>query len=301
MLHIAKFPRVALLIDADNFQLNHLEQILKVADYYGDLKICRAYGDWKRPPLSASKDLVRKLKIECVQVDRVAKDTTDKYLMIEAIQILLSGDIKVFIIVSGDADFRQLCEHIKQNRRKVIGIGGRGQTSPHLQKSCDTFHYIEDLEETLIQLEEKAPPPEFKDLLFRALALTPSKHEGWVPYTALGEKLRELDPELETRFGRKKLSARLREFSDQLDINGHMVRVRVIDAETIEPVTLLRQACIQAQRADGKAHIGQIGEMLRKLDSQFESRFGQKKLSKWLQEYPHIFKQHEEVYFGVIE
>lgn len=88
MLRIPSFHQVALLIDADNVQLRYLEQILTLAGYYGDLHYCRAYGDWKKPPLSNSFDRVKSLKIDAVQVDRNGKDTTDKQLLIEAGEIL---------------------------------------------------------------------------------------------------------------------------------------------------------------------------------------------------------------------
>ncbi len=132
MFSIPTFHRVALLIDADNTQLNHLEQILKISEYYGNLKICRAYGDWKKLPLSTSYNRVQGLNIKTIQVDRLAKDTTDKQLLIEAGEILGAGDADLFVIASGDGDFRVLCERIKQKGRKVIGIGNKGQTSTHL-------------------------------------------------------------------------------------------------------------------------------------------------------------------------
>lgn len=222
MLNIPNSHRVALLIDADNAQLSCLEQILKISRYYGNLKISRAYGDWKKPPLSASYDKVCKLNIDCIQVDRIAKDTSDKQLMIEAGEILGTGDADIFIIVSGDADFRLLCKRIKKRGRKVVGIGNKGQTSTHLQASCNTFYCIEDLEKTLIQLEQTQA---FKALLFRALGSISCDKEGWVHCGPLGKKLRELDSSFESQFGSKKLSKWLRDLSGQLDINGQMVRV----------------------------------------------------------------------------
>jgi hypothetical protein len=50
MLNIPTFQSVALLIDAENAQLNRLELIIKVAQFYGSIVVCRAYGDWKTPP-----------------------------------------------------------------------------------------------------------------------------------------------------------------------------------------------------------------------------------------------------------
>jgi len=210
--------RVALLIDADNAQLSHSEEILKFSSHYGNLTICHAYGDWKQSPLLVFRDKLDKLGINRIQVNRIGKDTTDKQLLIEAGEILGAGDADIFIIVSGDGDFRLLCERIKQKNRKVVGIGNKRQTSPDLQKSCDDFCYIEDLEEKLLVLLEQA---------------------------------------------------------------------------ALKPETLLREAYIQAQRPDGLACLSEIGNQLQKLDSGFVNRFGKKKLSKWLDEYPHLFKRHE--------
>lgn len=282
---------VALLIDADNAQLSHLKPILKLTRCYGNLKISRAYGDWKQPQLSAFHADVRKHNVEAVQVDRIGKDATDNRLLIEAGEILGAGEADLFIIASSDGDFRQLCERIKQKGRKVVGIGNKGQTSPHLKEACDIFHFIEDLEKALVEPESPRSPETFKNLLFRALKSMPRDEEGWMHCGALGNKLRELDSEFENRFGSKKLSEWLTGLSDQIEVKGQMIRV--IDPEKPEPVALLRKACVQVQSADGKAHIGQIEQALRKLDPKFNSHFGAKKLSAWFKEYPHIFKQHD--------
>lgn len=283
--------RVALLIDADNAQLSCLEFIIKCARNYGDLKIARAYGDWKQRPLSAFFADVRDHKIKAVQVNRIGKDDTDKQILIEATEILTEREAEIFVIVSGDGDFRQLCERIKQKNCKIVGIGNKGQTSPHLKESCDIFHFVEDLEKALVQPEPSRPSETFESLLLRALKSMPHDKDGWVLSSALGTKLRELDPHFESHFGSKKLSERLKGLSDQIEVNERSIRV--IDSENSKRVDLLRKACLQVQSADGKAHIGQIGQALRTLDPKFDSRFGKKKLSTWFKEYSHIFKQHD--------
>lgn len=152
MLSVPNSRRVALLIDADQIPLSRLNKILKFSESCGNLKICRAYGDWKQPPLCNSVANVRHLKIEWVQVDRIAKDTTDKKLMIEAVEILCASKVDTFIIASGDGDFRLLCEWIQKKGRQVIGIGNKGHTSVPLQEFCHAFYYVEDLERHLSSL-----------------------------------------------------------------------------------------------------------------------------------------------------
>lgn len=227
MLNIPTFPRVALLIDADNIQLDHLPQILKIANWYGSLKICCAYGDWERPPLFAYRDEVDKLNILRVPVPRIGKDTTDKQLMIEAGTILGADRADLFIIASGDADFTQLCESIRREGRKAVGIGNKGQTSPRLLASCDDFHYVEDLDKILRQLEQTPLQGEFAALLFRALGSLSTDKEGWVSLTPLGKKLRELDPEFDNRFGGRKLSTWVRGLDGLFDIKGQMIRASI--------------------------------------------------------------------------
>lgn len=119
----------------------------------------------------------------------------------------------------------------------------------------------------------------------------PCDQAGWVSFGALGNKLRELDSGFEIRFGRKRLSEWLHGLNDQVEINAQMVRL--VDPKISERIALLRKACIQVQRPNGLAHIGQIGQILRKLDAGFESHFGKRRLSEWLDDYPYIFKRDE--------
>lgn len=286
MLNIPTFQRVALLIDADNAQLSHLEQILKISKYYGKMTICRIYGDWRQPPLSAWKKKIKPASVKIIQVNRIAKQATDKKLMKQAIKILCAGEADIFVIASGDGGFKQLCERIKQKGRKVVGIGNKGQTSTHLKASCHLFYCIEDLEEEILKLEQTR---QFKALLYRALDSIPCDKDGWVHFGPLGTKLRELDSDFENRFGSKKLSEWISDLRDDFEIHEQLVR----DRETTERIALMRAACIQVQHTDGRAHISQIGQVLRKVDSRFKSLFGKKKLSEWLDAYPHIFKRCE--------
>lgn len=149
MLNIPTSPRVVLLIDADNVPSNQ-EYILKFSRIYGKLKKCRAYGDWKQQPLLASYNKVRKLNIECVQVDRIEKNATDKQLLNDADKILDEGDTDIFIIVSGDGHFSSLCRRIKDKGRKAVGISNEKQASRRLQKSCNSFYFIEQVKKYFI-------------------------------------------------------------------------------------------------------------------------------------------------------
>lgn len=145
-------PRVALLIDADNAKLNLTPQIRQIAESYGALTICRAYGDWNQSPLSSWRKKVTGSNINPIQQNRIGKNSTDHRLLIEAGELLGGEKADVFIIVTGDADFTSLCGRIKELGKRVIGMGGRKQTSTVLRKSCHEFMYLEDIASKLGEL-----------------------------------------------------------------------------------------------------------------------------------------------------
>lgn len=212
-----KYPlprRVALLIDADNTKLCSTSQILGFAKQYGELTICRAYGDWKQPPLSSWCKKLAVLDVKLEQQARSGKNATDYLLMIEAGEILGADEADVFAIVSGDGDFESLCRRIKQKGKQVIGIGNKNHTSEGLQRVCHKFFFVEDIVTELA---------EFEALLARAM-LEISQKDGWVHYAPLGQKLRQLYPNFESRFGNRKLSEWLSNFNTQFEICEQKVR-----------------------------------------------------------------------------
>jgi hypothetical protein len=216
MLNIPKIPRVTLLIDADNVQLTYIKDILNIAKCYGSLTICRAYGDWQKSPLSAWHKAMLTHNITPIQQDRIVKNATDYRLMIESGEILGFDKADVFIIASGDGDFTILCQRIKATGKQVIGIGNRKQTSQDFRKSCNKFIYIENLNK---ELDE---PCEFRMLVEGVIRQLPQK-DGGVNYGQLVNKLRDVDPNFESRLGIKKLSKWLQAYPHIFKIQQNYV------------------------------------------------------------------------------
>jgi hypothetical protein len=303
MINIPLHDHVAILIDGDNAQLPYLERVLKNSEYYGQLRLSRVYGDWNKSPLSAWREKIDTLNIERIQVDRVRKNATDHRLLIEVGEILgafveYENSVQVFIIVSGDGDFTPACKFIQERGLQVVGIGNRDKTSPSLRELCDTFYFLEDLDHEAAHLEKLHPiPPSevrgfFLPLVF-AYHQRPKKHNwDWVSYSQLDAKLRELDPDFETRFGKYELSEWLKNFDQEFESCEQMIR-RIDTHPEMTRFGYLFKAYKQTRQSDGRAHQGQIGKALRELDPIYESRFGSKKLSEWLEAYPHVFKFSE--------
>lgn len=294
MIKLSLHSSVALLIDADNVQSSQLESVLEISEYYGKLVIRRAYGDWKQSPLASHVGKFKDLKIECVQVNRVGKNATDHHLLVDAGRISedLFVNTDVFVIVSGDGGFTSACEALM---RKVVVIGGRGNTAHSLQHTCDEFYHLEDLEQQLSELKKHypIPPSEVRSfalpLLAAYCALTDKDDWAWVSFSQLGSKLHELSPDYKSQFGKYPLSEWLKNFSDNYETRDQQVRKIDPNPEHTR-WSLLVGAYLETKRPDGLASLSELGNALRELARDYESQFGNRKLSAWIEDYPDTFE-----------
>ena len=70
------------------------------------------------------------------------KNSTDSAMIIDAMDILYSGKVDGFCLVSSDSDFTRLATRLREAGMKVIGIGERKTPSPFIV-ACDKFIYLE--------------------------------------------------------------------------------------------------------------------------------------------------------------
>jgi uncharacterized LabA/DUF88 family protein len=227
--------RVAVLIDADNTQLDRIKQVLKLAKHYGRLTVCCAYGDWKKPPLLASVAKMDALKIERIQVDRVAKNATDYRLLVEVGEIAgrYSGkkDVGVFVIVSGDGHFTPACKFLRERQKQVIGIGNKDHTNQNLRAACSDFFFLEDLDQELDKIDQRLSVL-YSDADVEALRLgylftaymDIRQPDGRANFSQLVDALHKLDRAYESHFGTKKLSTWLKhEYADKFALADNYV------------------------------------------------------------------------------
>jgi len=302
MNHIAVNNDVALLIDADNGSLKYIEDALKLSEYYGRLTICRAYGDWKKAPLDAWHEKIDALNIECVQVNRNGKNATDHRMLIEVGEILGASseenNVDGFAIVSGDGDFAIAAEWLREKGNRVIGIGSRDLTSAKLQKSCDEFYFAEDLAHELGELEKRFPisPQRLRSFFPHVIAayenVADKFDRDWISYGHLGKTLHNMEiPDYDNQFGKPKLSVWMQHFESEFEIRDQMVRRIDLRPEATRS-SLMEIAYFRIQQ-DGRVNLSRFGEALRELDPYYANRFGRKKLSEWITDYPELFIIHE--------
>jgi hypothetical protein len=136
--------RLAVLIDADNIPHGNVKGMLEEIAKYGTPTFKRIYGDWTRPTISGWKTVLLENAITPVQQYGYTKgkNSTDSAMIIDAMDILYSGKVDGFCLVSSDSDFTRLATRLREAGMKVIGIGERKTPSPFII-ACDKFIYLE--------------------------------------------------------------------------------------------------------------------------------------------------------------
>jgi uncharacterized LabA/DUF88 family protein len=119
--------------------------LLEIAKY-GTPTFKRIYADWTKPTVSGWKTLLLEHAITPVQQYSYTsgKNATDSALIIDAMDILYTGRVDGFCIVSSDSDFTRLATRLREAGMKVFGIGER-KTPPAFISACDKFIYVEIL------------------------------------------------------------------------------------------------------------------------------------------------------------
>src|ERR1044072_514113 len=138
--------RFAVLIDADNVPYSSINEILEEIAKYGIPTFKRIYADWTKPTVSGWKNVLLQNAITPVQQYSYStgKNSTDSAMIIDAMDILYSGKVDGFCIVSSDSDFTRLATRLREAGMKVIGIGEKKTLAPFIT-ARDKFIYFEIL------------------------------------------------------------------------------------------------------------------------------------------------------------
>jgi uncharacterized LabA/DUF88 family protein len=157
--------RLAVLIDADNVPYSNVKGMIEEIAKYGTPTFKRIYGDWTKPTVSGWKSVLLENAITPIQQYSYTrgKNSSDSALIIDAMDILYSGKVDGFCIVSSDSDFTRLATRLREAGMKVIGIGEK-KTPPPFIIACDKFIYLEILStdtppsESLQEVKKKGKP-----------------------------------------------------------------------------------------------------------------------------------------------
>lgn len=216
--------KLAVLIDADNVPYANVKEMFEEIAKYGTPTFKRIYADWTKPTVSGWKKVLLENAITPVQQYSYSqgKNASDSALIIDAMDILYTGKVDGFCIVSSDSDFTRLATRLREAGMKVIGIGEKKTLAPFIT-ACDKFIYIEILKPkpmlsedsaltaatTTTKTQEAQPlskvdPETIK--LFADSITDLADEEGWAYLGDLGSLMMKKKPDFDSRnYGFSKL------------------------------------------------------------------------------------------------
>ncbi len=211
---------LAVLIDGDNIPSAFVKEMMEEITKYGNPTIKRIYGDWTKPNLSKWKNVLLENAITPIQQYgyTTGKNATDSAMIIDAMDVLYSGKVNGFCIVSSDSDFTRLATRLREAGMQVICIGEKKTPNPIIV-ACDKFVYIEILKtqqkakETETEDEKDADKENFDKITAKEIKLITttindlSDDEGWAFLGDVGSLLQKKQPNFDPRnYGFQKLT-----------------------------------------------------------------------------------------------
>lgn len=260
--------KLAILIDADNISPKYVKVILDEAANFGVAACKRIYGDWSDVRLKSWKDALLNNSIIPIQQYSytTGKNATDSAMIIDAMDLLYSGNLDGFCIVSSDSDFTRLAARLREAGKLVIGMGESKALGPFV-KACDQFKYLDLILDhgDLNEAEGNAPAASAAETSARAAAgddtainrdsigriihgLIDEMDDGtgWVRTSRVGDQLIKRYPDFDVRnFGSKSLNKFLTslaelEVEERILANGNpiqFVRVKPVPKPVKKPAT----------------------------------------------------------------
>jgi len=213
--------RYAVLIDADNISDKYIKFILDEISNDGIATYKRIYGDWTRPNFASWKSILLEHSITPIQQYSytTGKNATDSAMIIDAMDILYSGSVDGFCLVSSDSDFTRLASRLRESGMDVVGMG-ESKTPKAFISACNKFKYLDLLAMAADQPAE-VPAEAVKDVpeeetmtnfdtikkAIITIAHENSDEDEWIFIGDIGNKLQKRYPDFDVRnFGYTKLT-----------------------------------------------------------------------------------------------
>ena len=242
--------RIAVLIDADNVPYAHVKGMLEEISRYGTPTIKRIYGDWTSSNLSGWKKVLLENAIIPIQQYgyTVGKNSTDSAMIIDAMDILYTGQVNGFCLVSSDSDFTRLVMRLREAGMRVLGMGEKKTPTPFIA-ACDRFIYLE-----ILNAEKEEQKEEQRE---------ENKNEG--------------------RSARRRSRPKAAAVDNTASESGETERAKIgrVDASLIK---LIASSVDDIADENGWAFLGDVGNLIQKKQPSFDSRnYGYRKLTQLIQ------------------
>lgn len=209
--------RYALLIDADNVSAKYIKPVLDELSKYGNVTYKRIYGDWTSTQNASWKEVLLENSISPIQQYSYTqgKNATDSAMIIDAMDILYTGKVDGFCLVSSDSDFTRLASRLRESGQNVIGMGEE-KTPTAFRQACNIFTILELLleeegsevkaapgrQQQPVQVDSKTQPGVTRTQIEEAVIKIITENENNGRETELGEvgsRLVKLYPDFDVR------------------------------------------------------------------------------------------------------
>src|ERR1700747_1886497 len=229
--------RLAILIDADNTSPRIAAGLFEEVAKFGEASVRRIYGDFSGQRLKSWADILQKYAIDPYQqfAYTTGKNASDIALVIDAMDLLHSGRLDGFCLVSSDSDFTRLASRLREQGADVYGFGEQ-KTPESFRQACRKFIYTENLlpEAQVSTAEEGSStkalqPPSAAIPIVNKAMMQMETEDGWVGLGAVGQRLANIASDFDPRtYGYRKLSDLVRK-TGAFDIDqpeGRAMRIR---------------------------------------------------------------------------
>jgi uncharacterized LabA/DUF88 family protein len=141
------FENIALGVRDAQYEKFDIKPVLERLLLKGSIVVKKAYCDWDR--YKAFKAPMHEANFELIEIPHVrqsGKNSADIRMVVDALDLCYTkAHVNTFVIISGDSDFSPLVSKLRENNKRVIGVGVKQSTSDLLIANCDEFIYVDDL------------------------------------------------------------------------------------------------------------------------------------------------------------
>jgi uncharacterized protein (TIGR00288 family) len=141
------FENIALGVRDAQYDKFDIRPVLERLLAKGSIVVKKAYCDWDR--YKGFKAAMHEANFELIEIPHVrqsGKNSADIRMVVDALDLCYTKThVDTFVIISGDSDFSPLVSKLRENAKRVIGVGVKQSCSDLLVTNCDEFIYYDDL------------------------------------------------------------------------------------------------------------------------------------------------------------
>lgn len=290
--------KLALLIDSDNVSAKYAQFILQEASKYGELIYKRIYGDWEKNNTGWRIPAMNNSILAIQQNSYIAgKNATDFSMIIDAMDILYTGNVDGFVLVTSDSDFTRLAVRLREAGMLVVGIG-EVKTPIAFTASCHYFSYLDQVCDNIGEYNEATLRKDIVDYvkenddgkldLVKINAYLTSRY-GSIDYAAFGYKRLSMFIDSFSELKRSSNFVTLKTRSAAEKTKTPDVQPSATDIASVITEYLKRQNGIHAD-------LSKVSEYVTKIFGKVDfGRFGSKKFARFIDKRSEFVRHGNEV------